>query len=45
MRKFTEWLKLFEKNKNNTIKKTTFTSKDSFYIINTILIIVLLILE
>lgn len=31
MRKFTEWLKLFERNKNYKIQKTTFSSKDSDY--------------
>jgi len=31
MRKFTEWLKLFERNKNNKKQKTTFSSKDSVY--------------
>ena len=30
-RTFTEWLKLCEKNKNITVSKTTFNSKDSIY--------------
>lgn len=36
MKKFTEWLKLFERNKNNKTQKTTFSSKDSEYTKNII---------
>jgi hypothetical protein len=31
MRKFNEWLKLFERNKNNKITRNNFSSKDSDY--------------
>jgi hypothetical protein len=36
MKKFTDWLKMFEKNKNENIQKNYFSSKDSEYIRNSV---------